>query len=157
MWSRASCRSSWASSQPPQRPSPRPAREGRPSRWSKSPPSRTGRGRRRSRRARRRPLPRGGPEAPGADHEPAGAVDALPEGRLAEQVTKGRPLRVKFGVDPTSPDIHLGHCVVLTKLRAFQDAGHTVVLIIGDYTARVDAFLQEVMADRGPLDARPEP
>ena len=67
----------------------------------------------------------------------AGAVDALPEGRLAEQVTKGRPLRVKFGVDPTSPDIHLGHCVVLTKLRAFQDAGHTVVLIIGDYTARV--------------------
>jgi tyrosyl-tRNA synthetase len=44
---------------------------------------------------------------------------------------------VKFGVDPTSPDIHLGHCVVLMKLRAFQDAGHTVVLIIGDYTARV--------------------
>ncbi len=46
-------------------------------------------------------------------------------------------LRVKLGVDPTSPDIHLGHCVVLTKLRAFQDAGHLVVLIIGDYTARV--------------------
>jgi tyrosyl-tRNA synthetase len=44
---------------------------------------------------------------------------------------------VKFGVDPTSPDIHLGHAVVLTKLRAFQDVGHTVVLIIGDYTARV--------------------
>jgi tyrosyl-tRNA synthetase len=67
----------------------------------------------------------------------AGAVDALPEGRLAEQVTQGRPLRVKFGVDPTTPDIHLGHCVVLTKLRAFQDAGHMVVLIIGDYTGRV--------------------
>ncbi len=67
----------------------------------------------------------------------AGAVDALPEGRLAEQLAAGRPLRVKLGVDPTSPDIHLGHCVVLTKLRAFQDAGHTVVLIIGDYTARV--------------------
>jgi tyrosyl-tRNA synthetase len=66
-----------------------------------------------------------------------GAVEALPEGRLAEQLAQGRPLRVKFGVDPTSPDIHLGHCVVLTKLRAFQDAGHTVVLIIGDYTARV--------------------
>ncbi|HEX2127707.1 MAG TPA: tyrosine--tRNA ligase [Solirubrobacterales bacterium] len=66
-----------------------------------------------------------------------GAVDVLPEGRLAEQLAEGRPLRVKFGVDPTSPDIHLGHCVVLTKLRAFQDAGHTVVLIIGDYTARV--------------------
>jgi tyrosyl-tRNA synthetase len=67
----------------------------------------------------------------------AGAVDALPEGRLAAQLAEGRPLRVKFGVDPTSPDIHLGHCVVLMKLRAFQDAGHTVVLIIGDYTARV--------------------
>ena len=49
---------------------------------------------------------------------------------------RDEPLRVKFGVDPTSPDIHLGHCVVLSKLRAFQDAGHTVVLIIGDYTAR---------------------
>jgi tyrosyl-tRNA synthetase len=67
----------------------------------------------------------------------AGAVDALPAGRLAEQLSEGRALRVKFGVDPTSPDIHLGHCVVLTKLRAFQDAGHTVVLIIGDFTARV--------------------
>jgi tyrosyl-tRNA synthetase len=66
-----------------------------------------------------------------------GAVDVLPEGRLAEQLAEGRPLRVKFGVDPTSPDIHLGHAVVLTKLRAFQDAGHSVVLIIGDYTARV--------------------
>jgi tyrosyl-tRNA synthetase len=67
----------------------------------------------------------------------AGAVDVLPEGRLAEQLAEGRPLRVKLGVDPTSPDIHLGHAVVLTKLRAFQDAGHTVVMIIGDYTARV--------------------
>ena len=66
-----------------------------------------------------------------------GAVDVLPAGRLAEQLEAGRPLRLKLGVDPTSPDIHLGHCVVLTKLRAFQDAGHTVVLIIGDYTALV--------------------
>jgi tyrosyl-tRNA synthetase len=66
-----------------------------------------------------------------------GAVDVLPEGRLGEQLAEGRPLRVKFGVDPTMPDIHLGHAVVLTKLRQFQDAGHTVVLIIGDYTARV--------------------
>jgi tyrosyl-tRNA synthetase len=61
----------------------------------------------------------------------------LPEGKLAEQLAEGRPLRCKLGVDPTSPDIHFGHCVVLTKLRAFQDAGHLVVLIIGDYTARV--------------------
>jgi tyrosyl-tRNA synthetase len=75
--------------------------------------------------------------APPVDRLLAGAVDALPEGRLAEQLAEPRALRVKFGVDPTSPDIHLGHCVVLTKLRAFQDAGHTVVLIIGDYTARV--------------------
>lgn len=67
----------------------------------------------------------------------AGAVDALPDGRLAAQLESGSPLRVKFGMDPTSPDIHLGHCVVLAKLRAFQDAGHTVVLIVGDYTARV--------------------
>jgi tyrosyl-tRNA synthetase len=64
-------------------------------------------------------------------------VDALPKGRLAEQLEAGTPLRVKLGIDPTTADIHLGHCVVLRKLRAFQDAGHTVVLIVGDYTARV--------------------
>jgi tyrosyl-tRNA synthetase len=67
----------------------------------------------------------------------AGAVDVLPEGRLAEQLAEGRPLRVKLGIDPTAPDIHLGHVVVLDKLRAFQDAGHLVVLIIGDFTGRV--------------------
>jgi tyrosyl-tRNA synthetase len=50
---------------------------------------------------------------------------------------EGRALRVKLGIDPTAPDIHLGHVVVLQKLREFQDAGHVVVLIIGDYTARV--------------------
>jgi tyrosyl-tRNA synthetase len=65
------------------------------------------------------------------------AVDVLPEGRLAEQVASGRPLRVKLGIDPTTPDIHLGHTVVLEKLREFQEAGHTVVLIVGDFTARV--------------------
>jgi tyrosyl-tRNA synthetase len=65
------------------------------------------------------------------------AVDCLPAGELARRLALGRPLRVKLGIDPTAPDIHLGHTVVLTKLRAFQDAGHTVVLIIGDYTARV--------------------
>jgi tyrosyl-tRNA synthetase len=67
----------------------------------------------------------------------AGAVEILPHGRLEEQLERGRPLRVKLGIDPTAPDIHLGHVVVLDKLRAFQDAGHTVVLIIGDFTARV--------------------
>ena len=65
------------------------------------------------------------------------AVDVLPEGALAEQLESGRPLRVKLGIDPTTADIHLGHTVVLAKLRAFQDAGHQVVLIIGDFTARV--------------------
>jgi tyrosyl-tRNA synthetase len=65
------------------------------------------------------------------------AVDALPVGELERQLANGRPLRVKLGVDPTAPDIHLGHTVVLRKLREFQDLGHQVVLIIGDYTARV--------------------
>jgi tyrosyl-tRNA synthetase len=65
------------------------------------------------------------------------AVDALPERELERQLALGRPLRVKLGIDPTAPDIHLGHTVVLRKLREFQDLGHTVVLIIGDYTARV--------------------
>ena len=69
------------------------------------------------------------------------AVDSLPEGELERKLERaageGRPLRVKLGIDPTAPDIHLGHVVVLEKLREFQDAGHTVVLIIGDYTARV--------------------
>src|SRR3954463_9328370 len=65
------------------------------------------------------------------------AVDALPEGALERQLAEGRPLRVKLGIDPTAPDIHLGHTVVLRKLREFQDLGHTVVLIIGDYTGRV--------------------
>ena len=75
----------------------------------------------------------------GADaaHLARNAVDCLPAGALAIKLAKGRPLRVKLGLDPTAPDIHLGHTVVLTKLREFQDAGHTVVLIVGDYTARV--------------------
>jgi tyrosyl-tRNA synthetase len=65
------------------------------------------------------------------------AVDCLPEGGLERKLAQGRPLRVKLGIDPTAPDIHLGFTVVLQKLREFQDLGHTVVLIIGDYTARV--------------------
>jgi tyrosyl-tRNA synthetase len=70
-----------------------------------------------------------------------GAVEVLPEGaleaKLAAAEREGRRLRIKLGVDPTAPDIHLGHTVVLNKLRQFQDAGHTAVLIIGDYTARI--------------------
>lgn len=66
---------------------------------------------------------------------------SLPEGALAERLQsaaeQGRQLRVKLGLDPTAPDIHLGHTVVLGKLREFQRLGHKVVLIVGDYTARV--------------------
>jgi tyrosyl-tRNA synthetase len=64
-------------------------------------------------------------------------VECLPAGALAERLATGRPLRAKLGLDPTAPDIHLGHTVVLQKLREFQDLGHTVVLIVGDFTARV--------------------
>ena len=65
------------------------------------------------------------------------AVDCLPLGALEEKLAAGRPLRVKLGIDPTAPDIHFGFTVVLQKLREFQDLGHTAVLILGDYTARV--------------------
>jgi tyrosyl-tRNA synthetase len=72
-----------------------------------------------------------------AEHLARNAVDCLPKGALADRLAQRRPLRVKLGLDPTAPDIHFGHTVVLTKLREFQDAGHTVVLIVGDFTARV--------------------
>jgi tyrosyl-tRNA synthetase len=65
------------------------------------------------------------------------AVHVLPQGELERRLKLGRPLRVKLGVDPTSPDVHLGFAVVLDRLREWQDAGHTVVLIVGDYTARI--------------------
>jgi tyrosyl-tRNA synthetase len=69
----------------------------------------------------------------------SGAVDADQQlaSRLAEAERQGRPLRVKLGIDPTGSDIHLGHSILFRKLRAFQDAGHTAVLIIGDFTARI--------------------
>ena len=65
------------------------------------------------------------------------AVDVLPHGGLEEKLKLGRPLRVKLGVDPTSPDVHLGFAYVLDRLADFQRAGHTIVLIVGDYTARI--------------------
>ena len=65
------------------------------------------------------------------------AVDVLPKGGLEKKLALGRPLRVKLGIDPTAPYIHLGFAFVLDRLAAFQRAGHTVVLIIGDYTARI--------------------
>jgi tyrosyl-tRNA synthetase len=65
------------------------------------------------------------------------AVDVLPEGELERKLALGRPLRVKLGVDPTSPDVHLGFAYVLDRLADFQRAGHVIVLIVGDYTARI--------------------
>src|SRR6201984_2654645 len=65
------------------------------------------------------------------------AVDVLPEGGLEAKLARGRPLRVKLGIDVTSPDIHVGRAIPLQRMRAFQDEGHTGVLIIGDYTTRI--------------------
>jgi tyrosyl-tRNA synthetase len=65
------------------------------------------------------------------------AVNVLPEGELERKLKLGRPLRVKLGIDPTAPDIHLGFAFVLDRLAEFQKAGHTIVLIVGDYTARI--------------------
>src|SRR4051812_11070045 len=66
-----------------------------------------------------------------------GAAEIISEDALREKLTLGRPLRVKLGVDPTTADIHLGHTVVLRKLRQFQDFGHQAILIIGDFTGMV--------------------
>jgi tyrosyl-tRNA synthetase len=65
------------------------------------------------------------------------AVDVLPEGGLERKLAEGRPLRVKLGIDVTSPDIHVGRGIPLQRMRAFQDEGHRAVLIIGDYTTRI--------------------
>src|SRR5919106_669348 len=65
------------------------------------------------------------------------AVHVLPEGELERKLTLGRPLRVKLGIDPTAPDIHVGHAIPLQRMAAFQRAGHIGVLIVGDYTGRI--------------------
>jgi len=71
----------------------------------------------------------------------SGAVDVLPAEELVSKLLRSkkenRPLRIKLGADPSAPDLHLGHTVQLNKLRQFQDLGHTVVFIIGDFTARI--------------------
>ena len=74
-----------------------------------------------------------------ASQEAIGSIDPQQSlgARLAEAERQGRPLRIKLGIDPTGSDIHLGHSILFRKLRAFQDAGHTAVLIIGDFTARI--------------------
>jgi tyrosyl-tRNA synthetase len=65
------------------------------------------------------------------------AVDVLPKGELERKLETGRPLRVKLGIDPTAPDIHVGHAIPLQRMAAFQRAGHVGVLIVGDYTGRI--------------------
>jgi tyrosyl-tRNA synthetase len=65
------------------------------------------------------------------------AVDVLPAGELERKLALGRPLRVKLGIDPTAPDIHVGHAIPLQRMAAFQRAGHIGVLIVGDYTGRI--------------------
>jgi tyrosyl-tRNA synthetase len=65
------------------------------------------------------------------------AVHVLPDGELERKLARGRPLRVKLGIDVTSPDIHVGRAIPLQRMRAFQDAGHIGVLIVGDYTTRI--------------------
>jgi tyrosyl-tRNA synthetase len=67
----------------------------------------------------------------------SGAAEVIPVEELEQKLSAGRPLRVKLGIDPSRPDLHLGHAVVLGKLRQFQDLGHTAVLIIGDFTGLV--------------------
>src|ERR1700761_1622545 len=71
------------------------------------------------------------------DHLTRNAVDVLPDGGLEAKLKLGRTLRVKLGIDVTSPDIHVGRAIPLQRMRAFQDEGHTGVLIIGDYTTRI--------------------
>ena len=66
----------------------------------------------------------------------SGAAQIVPEADLRKKLEKGEPLNIKLGVDPTSPDLHLGHAVPLRKMRQFQDLGHNVTLIIGNGTAR---------------------
>jgi len=66
-----------------------------------------------------------------------GTVDIVPQDELLQKLALGRPLRVKFGADPSAPDLHLGHLVALTKLRAIQDLGHTVIFLVGDFTGMI--------------------
>ena len=66
-----------------------------------------------------------------------GCSEIISEAELTKKLERGVPLRIKAGFDPTAPDIHLGHSVLLRKLRSFQDLGHTVIFLIGDFTARI--------------------
>ena len=79
------------------------------------------------------------------------AVDVLPQGELERKLARGRPLRVKLGIDPTAPDIHVGHAIPLQRMAAFQSAGHVGVLIVGDYTGRIGDPSRPVRRAASPL------
>src|SRR5215467_107430 len=82
-----------------------------------------------------------------------GCAEIISEKELRAKLEKGKPLRIKLGVDPTAPDLHFGHLVVLRKLKTFQELGHQIEFIIGDYTARIgDPSGQS--ATRPPLTAQ---
>ena len=66
-----------------------------------------------------------------------GAVEILLEDELLRKLQRGKPLRVKAGFDPTAPDLHLGHTVLLQKMKQFQDLGHEVIFLIGDFTGMI--------------------
>jgi tyrosyl-tRNA synthetase len=67
----------------------------------------------------------------------AGSIELLPEDELAAKLTRGKPLKIKWGADPSAPDLHLGHTVVLQKLRTLQELGHEIIFLIGDFTAQI--------------------
>ena len=73
----------------------------------------------------------------GAEDIAQGTVQIVPEGELEKKLASGKKLNIKLGMDPTSPDLHLGHAVVLSKLKQFQDLGHNVIFLIGDFTRRI--------------------
>ena len=66
-----------------------------------------------------------------------GTEEILIETELAERLTSGKPLRVKLGLDPSAPDLHLGHTVIINKLKQFQDLGHEVLFLIGDFIINI--------------------
>ena len=68
-----------------------------------------------------------------------GADEIIQEDELREKLASGRPLRIKAGFDPTAPDLHLGHTVLINKMRQFQELGHQVIFLIGDFTGMIDA------------------
>jgi len=76
-----------------------------------------------------------------------GSSELLIESELVEKLKNGRPLRVKAGFDPTAPDLHLGHTVLINKLRHFQELGHHVMFLIGDFTGMIGDLLGKMLPD----------